>query len=525
MLLRLSRISFWLAAAAAAMALLAPVGHETLLTAVSGLACLLALGLWRSAARLATSDPGRLHAPPAAAVLDAPSLLDAAALLLRGVYDAPTFDAALHAASRVLRNELGAAEVQVHEVHDVRDDHARISDLIESQPGFRTTERTLRLDASPLAQALTGRREAGGSPDGSPGLAAVPVLRDGRVVALIALKGIGLGVEPRALTGLLEVARLALSQAAATSSPAAPSVAPDRRAGDRFRGSARAVSWLDGERPRRVLAGHPNVLVIEDSVVQPEATSRMLRRVGCRVMVASGMLDGLNALRKTQFDLVFVDLQLSGMGATEGMKRWRHDGSGVFEFVSASDTPAIALSVASFPGDGSRCRELGFDDHLCKPFRQSQLLDMLNRHLRPQAPAESADWPAHARGERALLAEDAQPMLDAAALARLTELDPSGKNRLLERVLQAFQTSVARLRPQLDAARGTGERAPIRLVAHTLKSSSASIGAMRLSQLCAQIETVIRLEEQDDLAPQLDALDDALDGALRAIESLLKERA
>ena len=115
--------------------------------------------------------------------------------------------------------------------------------------------------------------------------------------------------------------------------------------------------------------------------------------------------------------------------------------------------------------------------------------------------------------------------LDAEALARLTELDPTGENRLIERVLLAFRASVGRLRPQLDAARQSGDRAAIRLVVHTLKSSSASIGALSLSQLCAQIETVIRVDATADLSAALGALDADLDDALRAIDALLKERA
>ncbi len=53
--------------------------------------------------------------------------------------------------------------------------------------------------------------------------------------------------------------------------------------------------------------------------------------------------------------------------------------------------------------------------------------------------------------------------LDAAALAQLRELDPTGANRLLERVVQAFDASLARLLPQLQQAGMSGEprrRAP-----------------------------------------------------------------
>lgn len=115
-------------------------------------------------------------------------------------------------------------------------------------------------------------------------------------------------------------------------------------------------------------------------------------------------------------------------------------------------------------------------------------------------------------------------VLDPAALARLAELDPQGTNRLVERVLQAFQTSVTRLRPQLVDGRAADDRAAIRLVTHTLKSSSASIGAMQLSQLCAEIETAIRLDPAADLAPALDALDLALDATVAAIAAQLGAR-
>ena len=117
-----------------------------------------------------------------------------------------------------------------------------------------------------------------------------------------------------------------------------------------------------------------------------------------------------------------------------------------------------------------------------------------------------------------------KPGLDPEALARLTELDPKGENQLLERVLRAFQTSAARLMPQLEAARLSGDRATVRLVAHTLKSSSASIGALELSQVCAQVEGLIRAESADDLEPLLGSLRSALESTLTAIQPVLESR-
>lgn len=118
----------------------------------------------------------------------------------------------------------------------------------------------------------------------------------------------------------------------------------------------------------------------------------------------------------------------------------------------------------------------------------------------------------------------ARAVLDAQALERLRELDPKGENHLLERVLQAFEASVARLGPQLEASRRSGDRAGIRHVAHTLKSSSASIGALALSQQCAAVEAMIRQESTDDLDGPLATLTAELEAVLQALRSMLDKK-
>jgi len=111
--------------------------------------------------------------------------------------------------------------------------------------------------------------------------------------------------------------------------------------------------------------------------------------------------------------------------------------------------------------------------------------------------------------------------LDAEALQRLRELDPHGQNQLLQRVLRAFDTSARRLSLQLADARQRNDVLGIRHVAHTLKSSSASIGALVLARLCAEIEASIRAEALAGLGERLDCVDRELDAVLQAVTSLL----
>lgn len=109
-------------------------------------------------------------------------------------------------------------------------------------------------------------------------------------------------------------------------------------------------------------------------------------------------------------------------------------------------------------------------------------------------------------------------VLDDAALQRLRDLDPDGRSKLLARVAQAFEASLGRLLPQLRAAQAAGDAEGIRHVAHTLKSSAASIGAVKLSRMCADMEAMARDRQTDGLQDRISALAAELVPVLEALK-------
>lgn len=111
--------------------------------------------------------------------------------------------------------------------------------------------------------------------------------------------------------------------------------------------------------------------------------------------------------------------------------------------------------------------------------------------------------------------------LDASALRRLRELDPSGHNHVVQRVMVAFESSLTRLMQQAEVAEADNDLGAIRHVAHTLKSSSASIGALELSAHCALIEQHLREQRTDRLAHDLAVLRGEAERALRAVKTTL----
>lgn len=112
--------------------------------------------------------------------------------------------------------------------------------------------------------------------------------------------------------------------------------------------------------------------------------------------------------------------------------------------------------------------------------------------------------------------------LDAGALARLRELDPDGRHGVVERVLKAFESSLARMLVELEAQRAGGNPDAVARAAHKLKSSAASVGALALAQACAEVERRLRTGEPGTLAGDIERLLHAGRAALAAVEAMLR---
>lgn len=117
----------------------------------------------------------------------------------------------------------------------------------------------------------------------------------------------------------------------------------------------------------------------------------------------------------------------------------------------------------------------------------------------------------------------AEPVtLDAATLARLRELDPQGRQGVVARVLAAFEASLTRMLEQLDAERDGGQAQVVGAVAHTLKSSAASVGALRLASACAEVERRVRTGGPTAQRHDIDWLLLEGEAALEAVRAMLR---
>lgn len=82
----------------------------------------------------------------------------------------------------------------------------------------------------------------------------------------------------------------------------------------------------------------------------------------------------------------------------------------------------------------------------------------------------------------------ALPLLDALTLEEIRALDDASGDELVREVVTAYLSSSPELIAKLREGMTSGDSREVKMAAHTLKSSSANVGAKRLSELCRTVE-------------------------------------
>ncbi|MGB3210947.1 MAG: PAS domain S-box protein [Desulforhopalus sp.] len=116
------------------------------------------------------------------------------------------------------------------------------------------------------------------------------------------------------------------------------------------------------------------VLVVEDEKINAMVISAMLSKIGHKVHVASNGLVALKKVDESDFDCIFMDIQMPEMDGVETTRAIR---STVMN--NNRRVPIIALTAHAMKGDRERFIAAGMDDYLAKPVEMDSLIEVLSR--------------------------------------------------------------------------------------------------------------------------------------------------
>ena len=178
--------------------------------------------------------------------------------------------------------------------------------------------------------------------------------------------------------------------------------------------------------------------------------------------------------------------------------------------------PILALTANALTGEAQRVRAAGMDQYLTKPLQLRLLYDALTKWL----PRDNdSTLPGELR-ERcgAALAACVPPPSERTRWVESNQGDEPGKGQAgddeatTRRALLSQHRETARsLALELRAARDLNDPRQIAAIAHRLKASSRSVGAVTLGDLCAELENACLAGTRESIAQRLNEFEAALD--------------
>jgi CheY-like chemotaxis protein/HPt (histidine-containing phosphotransfer) domain-containing protein len=251
------------------------------------------------------------------------------------------------------------------------------------------------------------------------------------------------------------------------------------------------------------------ILLAEDNKINQKFATALLSKGGHRVYIAENGHQAVDAVRRGDFDVILMDIQMPELDGIQATRQVRALPG------PKSDIPIIALSAHALAGAREEYIAAGMDDYVSKPVDQtvllSKLLELARRLDEKEgivAAAETAD----------AISTDLDSTLAAAGIdctclrTLIAVMEPAELRDFLKLYLGEAGERISRMVASSDLKAISGD-------AHALVGTSGNVGASQVSELARSVEIACRSgdgEAARSLLPQLASALDSTSGALSA---------
>ncbi|MCX7087820.1 MAG: ATP-binding protein [Methylococcales bacterium] len=235
-----------------------------------------------------------------------------------------------------------------------------------------------------------------------------------------------------------------------------------------------------------------SILVAEDYPANQILVKRFLEGFGCQVHLVDNGQEALEAIQQQRYDLVLMDCQMPVMDGYKATGEIR-------KIESATPTvmrlPIIALTAHALSGDRAKCLSAGMDEWVTKPFTRQEL----NAALQKWLPAELVmpEPSVQVVGDYEEKSESTSEVaaVDMHFLQQNFDFDNPDDLAFIISLKDVFQQNAEEVFLALAQSIALNDAEKVRKLAHGLKSISANVGGMHLSEQCKSMEELGKLNQ------------------------------
>jgi two-component system, NarL family, sensor histidine kinase BarA len=265
-----------------------------------------------------------------------------------------------------------------------------------------------------------------------------------------------------------------------------------------------------------VVAFHAfKALVADDNAVNREIATEALSRLGATVQVVENGVEAVEAVARSEFDIVFMDGSMPEMDGFVATRRIREA-----EMLSGKARSAIVGLTAHVIGvRADEWQQAGMDAVVHKPFTLADLAQAIGRLLPHLPRKQSLDEPEHIEQEGA---SGGSSLLDEEVLGQLRQMPAVNGHSFLHKVLDLYIEHAPAAVEQLHRAAEAGDRETCARAAHSLKSMSHNVGALRVAELALHVERWAEIDAQSPSECPSRDLSETVHATISAMKMLRK---
>jgi CheY-like chemotaxis protein/HPt (histidine-containing phosphotransfer) domain-containing protein len=291
---------------------------------------------------------------------------------------------------------------------------------------------------------------------------------------------------------------------------------------------------------------HPlRILVAEDNHFNQKVVSLLLKRMGYQPTIVSNGNEVIHSLYQKRYDVILMDVQMPEMDGVAAT-RW------IRSSVAAADQPRIiAMTAHALTGDREQCLEVGMDDYVSKPMRMEELVQaLLNTPSAPHLadpptitgqPMEMRDVEESENHTAGALTDpdtaDISPdtasheehnhsshaAVDVSILDDFLTAIGQNTPSIVHEIVTIFLDSSPKLLADMRQAVSTNDPKGLEQAAHTLKSSSAQLGASSFSSLCRDLEMIGKQGTITGAPALMQQVEEEFDRVVVALEAMAND--
>ncbi len=290
-----------------------------------------------------------------------------------------------------------------------------------------------------------------------------------------------------------------------------------------FSGSQKKVNVEPGISAQPMFSGR--VLLAEDNPVNQEVACTMLELLGLDVFVAENGVETMVAAQEQDFTLILMDCHMpvmDGFDATRAIREQeRHEKQNLDG--AENRIPIVALTANVQKDVQAQCRAAGMDSYLSKPFSKDQLVAVLEAWCTSGSTAGQKAEVGAQPAKNQNTDTTSLPILDLQTLENLRVLQKPEKPDIVLTVIEKYFLRFDEKCQNILQGLANHDHGLIVDAAHFLKSSSATLGAAALAEICCTLEKQGRDENSELSEKNIDEFKRISDQTRVALENQLEK--